>query len=236
MSATSYAGSGKYDWLLKSVEDKNSDAGTIIETGTINGEKFIAISANYIDEERKRPVENIIILANRNNANEVIAELDLSFRPTAGYTSYTVKFKDNSIFIRGDTGHHGISFSQYQFKEINGVFCLVGVESQSMASSVYSVGKEELNSPEYEEVEMWSGTSINLLTSKAECWLQTNPEWELALSSFKSGSRATKGVSRQVSFSKTKLISLNKFNFYEPDAQIPPFTCHFDHKKKFHGH
>jgi hypothetical protein len=242
-----YAADGKYDWLLKSVEDESSDAGAMISTGTVNGKKYTAIIAN---RPTKEPIEYnplIIILNSINGVNIPIAEIDLQHDYTSGYT---VLIRNNSIFIRSDTGHHGIYFRQYQFKDINGEFYLVGIESQSITLSMYSADEEEMKSSDYQEVDMWQGTSANLLTSKAECWLQTfalpqgdkkpnesSPEWrewKAAVDSINSRriARPANGVRQKVNFQRKIKIPLNQFNL---DEDYTPFQCYFDHKKKFHG-
>jgi hypothetical protein len=235
-SATAYSAEGKYDGLLKSAEDKNSDTGVEVANGIIDGERYTI----RLTRGSRNFNSSMVILVDRKGRHQVIrrAELEDSINP------YSASIRSNSIFIRYDTVHHGLYFTQYQFRKINDVFYLVGMEWQSIAPSVYGTSQEERDDPNYQEVEMWAGTSVNFLTSKAECWQQNfnlengenSPEWkewESACSEFDNGRRATKGVKRQIGFPKRKLVSLDEFSFY--GESYTPFTCYFDHKYKFHG-
>lgn len=239
---TEHATADEYDWLIEGVKE-SPDAGASMTQGIINGEKYVSILSFRTKKDSTDYNPTIVILVSRNGKYERVAEVNLQ---QDNINAYTTSIKNNSIFIRNDTAHHGVYSSQYQFKKINDSFYLVGLEYQSMTPSIYSVSEEESNAPDYQEVEIWSGSSVNFFTSIMECWQQTfnvvtdekSPDWkeyQSAHARFNKGQRATKGVTRQVSLPKRKLVPLDGFNLYPYDDFYDSSLCYFDYKNRFRG-
>lgn len=224
-----------YDWILK--ENKKIDQDVIYTTGYIDSKKYIARITNAANKKDEYVGVILISLLN-NNEQKLIAAIDLQGdNPLA----YGVKIKNNSIYLITSTAHHGVYFTKYQFKRYNDSFRLIGIESQSMTLSDYSVDASELAEPSYKQLEMWAGSSTNLLSSETECWLQRIDSDNLqkaedANKRFRLELPSTKGVRKKVKFTSTKNLKLplNNFNFFNND--LDGFvTCYFDYNMKFHN-
>jgi hypothetical protein len=152
--------------------------------------------------------------------------------------AYRVKIAKDSFYLRQETAHHGIFSATYQFKKIDQKFHLVGLETQSMSSCAYSTDFPDAQNERCAFMEMWSGTSINFLTSKAECWLQTFrldkdersrdwKRWKAALKDFDLGIRSGTAIRKTITLPSSALTPLDQFDLYNFHA---PETCYFDYK------
>jgi hypothetical protein len=204
---------------------KNTELVMQYAEGEINDNKYYAMVSNQGGTDNSPA---IFLLKNKKNSLEEVFKLDIAEYPP----SYSVMIKNNSFYIRFDTAHHGVHFSQYQFKKIKGQFFLIGIEYQSMAL----VEPTEATAKDLGILESWEGTSLNLLTSKAECWQQTFnltkgeksrewKEWNVALDRHKKGLRSSNAIIRKGSLHRSGLIPLKSFDIYEA---TPSFTCHLD--------
>ncbi|HTM78833.1 MAG TPA: hypothetical protein VL133_14555 [Devosia sp.] len=156
--------------------------------------------------------------------------------------AYRVKIARDSFYLRQETAHHGIFSATYQFKKIHRKFQLVGLETQSMSSCAYSSDFPDAQNEPCASTEMWSGTSVNFLTSKAECWLQTFrldkdersrdwKRWKAALKDFDLGIRSGEAIRKTITLSSSALTPLDQFDLYNFHA---PETCYFDYKGDLH--
>lgn len=167
-----------------------------------------------------------------------ISKMELVGDPAA----YQVKIARDSFYLREETAHHGIFFVTYQFKMVNRKFHLVGLETQSMSQCMYSADFPDAQNEPCASLEMWSGTSINFLTSKADCWLQTFrlgkdersrdwKRWKVALKNFDLGIRSSEAMRKTVALPPSALTPLDQFDLYNFRA---PNTCYFDYKGDLH--
>ena len=196
--------------------------------GEIDGDKYII--AMLTNNEINTP-PRIHVLKISGKPIRLIAEVNV----IENASSYQFRIKNNSIYIKINTAHHGVYFSQYQFKKMSDVFYLIGVEEQSIIPASFT-----LNSDNYEHsLEIWEGLSVNFLLSKAECWLETFDlgkgekgrewmQWRAALSKLDKGQRSTNSISRSISFKRENLVPLDGFDILNINY---PFTCDFDHNK-----
>lgn len=223
-------------WLYQNL--KNPEAVVQYSQGKFDGAAYTAAVPNRRQAtEGAGPV--LVIFETRGEQHKLLTEIDLV---TDSWT--TVQIKNNSIYIRQDSAHHGIRFVQYQFRLIGGEFKMVGVESQDMSPSHYKVSTEELNSPGYKSREMWSGTSTNFLTSRGECWLKMldlsdsgkqPPEFDGALTRFERAERPKNALTGEIRFAQKTLVPLSSFNPYSDYfiSYLRP-SCYFDYKKRLH--
>ena len=205
--------------------------------GTIDGADYTAVVAHRVtDQGHGTPVLGIFQL--RGEQPKLLAEIELHSSVGA-----TVKIKSNSIYIRQDHAHHGIRFTQYQFKRIDREFKMVGIESQDMSLSHYGVSTKELNSPSFKSREMWSGSSTNFLTSRGECWLKMldlptseklTPDFKDAHARFEMGVRPKHAITGHIRFAQLALVPLSRFNPYTDDLDNFRPSCYFDYKKRLH--
>ena len=200
--------------------------------GEIDNEKYII---TMFSDNQKNISPTIHFLKVNGKSLELIAVIDV-YENTS---SYQFKINNNSLYIKTNTAHHGVYFSQYQFKKKNDGFYLVGVEAQSISPTTFTLDSDNSE----HSLEMWDGLSVNFLTSKAECWLETFDlesgekskawkQWRAALTKLDKGKRSTNAISRTISFKRVNLEPLDKFDTYNINY---PFTCYFDHNKRFHG-
>jgi len=200
--------------------------------GEIDNEKYIITM--FSDNEKNIP-PTIHFLKINGKSLELIAAIDVN----ENTSSYQFKINNNSLYIKISTAHHGVYFSQYQFKKKNDAFYLIGVEEQSISPTTFTLDSDNSE----HSLEMWDGLSVNFLTSKAECWLETFDlesgeksrawkQWRAALTKLDKGKRSTNSISRTITFERVNLESLDKFDTYHINY---PFTCYFDHNKNFHG-
>ncbi len=180
----------------------------------------------------------LAIFETRGEQRKLLTEIELD-----SGSGTTVKIKHNSIYIRQDFAHHGIRFTQYQFKRIHREFKKVGLESQDMSLSHYGVSTKELNSPSFKSREMWSGSSTNFLTSRGECWLKMldlptseklTPDFKDAHARFEMGVRPKHAITGHIRFAQLALVPLSRFNPYTDDLDNFRPSCYFDYKKRLH--
>ncbi len=218
-------------WLQQNLN--NQEAFVQYSQGTIDGADYTAVVAA---KEDGPPV--LAIFETRGEQRKLLTEIELD-----SGSGTTVKIKHNSIYIRQDHAHHGIRFTQYQFKRIHREFKMVGLESQDMSLSNYGVSTNELNSPSYKSREMWSGSSTNFLTSRGECWLKMldlptseklSPELKDAYARFKLGVRPKNAITGEIRFAQIPLVLLSRFDLYGYDLDSRPPSCYFDYKRRLH--
>ncbi len=222
-------------WLYKNLN--NSEVIVRYSQGKIDGEVFTAIVANRGNpEENRRPV--IVIFGSRNGQHRLFTEFEI------GERGASTSVKNNSIYIRQDYAHHGIRFVQYQFKQVDGEFKMIGIESQDMSPGDYrGVSEKARDAPGYRSQEMWSGTSTNLLASRGECWMKMldsgdSPanviQLKEAQSLFERGARPKNVVTGEMRFPQLKLLPLSKFEL--DGVRVDDFypSCYFDCKKRLH--
>lgn len=220
-------------WLYQNLN--NTEVIAQYSQGKIDGETYTTVVANRGNpKEERRPV--IVIFRSRDGQHELLNEIEVG----DGASS---RIKNNSIYIRQDYAHHGIRFVQYQFKRVGGEFKMIGIESQDMSLSDYSVSDKERDASGYRSQEMWSGTSTNLLDSRGECWLKMFDEGDSRANLtqqkekyglFERGARPKNAVTGEIRFPQKKLLPLSTFN---PDSVlIDSFypSCYFDYKKRLH--
>ncbi len=216
---------GQYDWVIqklpKSLEEVDTATFTV---GTIGEQKYLAIHMN-IGAETQDGFKPALVFA-RIRKDKTYDPFEVIELPNL--LDLSVQIKNESIYIRHDTAHHGIYSSTYQFKFQNGGFQLVGMERQSMTSS----GTEK-------NIDLWAGQSVNLLTSEAIYWAQAfdmdkpkeRTEWEKALRRHAQGLPSTKGKTRTVKLRLGSRWDLEHFDPYNFDLK---FLCHyFDHNLRF---
>lgn len=200
--------------------------------GKIDDEKYTAL----IVDDNGAP-DLVLLKGSGRNATQ-ISKMEFVGDPH----TYRVKIANNSFYLRTDSAHHGIYYATYQFKIIAKKFYLVGVETQSITSCAYSVDPDESETTPCRFLDMWAGTSVNFLTSKAECWLQTFTldkdnqsidwnKWLAAMEYFKQGRRSKHAISRAIKIHHSDLVAIDQFDLYNFNI---PNTCYFDYKGGFH--
>ena len=133
--------------------------------GKIDGEMYTAVVANRGSPAVDHPV--LVIFGSRGARHTVLVEFEIG-------EEVSPRIANNSIYIRQDYAHHGIRFIQYQFRRVGGEFKMVGSESQNMSPREYSgLSEKSQDAPGHKSREVWSGTSVNLLTARSQCWLDT---------------------------------------------------------------
>lgn len=157
----------------------------------------------------------------------------------------SVRIANNSLYIAGFNAHHGVYWDEQQFKYVQGRFVRAGYQAQSMVASHDASSGDEANQPGFQDLEMWQATSANFLTRRVRCWLKTfdlakgegSAEWRgwsAGLDQINAGHTSGPppgSVHREVSFQAKPLLPIGN---YERGTDLP-FTCYFDHKKRFHG-
>ncbi|MGN2245393.1 hypothetical protein ACFWZ3_01745 [Frateuria sp. GZRR35] len=202
------------------------------DEGLIEGEKYIA----QIVADDGAP--DFLLLKTVHGKKSQILRMEL----VGDLDAYRVRIAGNSFYFRQEIAHHGLFSSTYQFKKINHAFQLIGLETQAMVSCIYSSDPPDAETEPCASMEMWSGTSVNFLTSEADCWLQTFHldrddrsqdwvYWQAALKDFKHGARPGKAISRTIALPRSSLTPLDQFDLY---SFRNPDTCYFDYKGGFH--
>jgi hypothetical protein len=200
--------------------------------GEIDGDTYVV----QIVSDEGAP--DFLLLKARDGAPARVSKMEL----VGDLQAYQVKIARNSFFLREETTHHGIFSVTYQFKKINRKFRLVGLETQSMSSCTYSTDSPDAQNDSCAFMEMWAGTSVNFLTSKADCWLQTFyldqdersrdwKRWKAALKDFDLGIRSGKAIHKTVTLPPSTVMPLAQFDLYNFHA---PDTCYFDYKGGLH--
>lgn len=224
----SVAIAGKYDWVIQKMPKNLADVDkSTYVVGVIGKQEYLAIHMNVGDESQDvfKPVLVFArVMANSTYEPFKVFELENS-------SDFSIQFKNESIYIRHDTAHHGVYFTKFQFKLTNGIFLLVGLEDQSITPSHYA-GIEK-------NIELWEGVSANFTTSEATYWGQAfdmdRPqewrEWELALKLHAQGLSSSKGKKRKVKLRPGGNWDFNNFDLYNFKTD---FLCHyFDYDLRF---
>ena len=221
----------EYDWIIPKLTEAIKDADEqSLARGSIEGQNYLAIQMDA-GNQTVDGFKPVLVFARIKN--------DGSYDPFAVWKlpsllGLNVAIKNNSIYVRQDTAHHGVYFSAYQFKLRRGSFQLVGIENQSITPATYAGIMKNL--------ELWEGTSANLSTAKAIVWAQSfdmdNPreykKWKLALQRHNKGLPATEGKRETVSIRPIAPVELRQF---DPYTFREDFLCHaFDHNLRFHNH
>jgi len=219
-------------WLYENRD--NHEVVAQYETGVIEGANHIAlITQDGNDDEAGA----IYLLKTDGTHIEQLARVETVKSPE----SYSMKISRDSLFIQLHHAHHGVYLSQYQFKKRGGAFVLIGFESQSLTPSYDSLNETDRDNPKYLSMDMWRGSSVNLLTSKTECWLQTFDlakgensqewkQWSEALGKLDRGQGSGTTIRKTFSFSPMPLIAIDKVNMLEPEFP----ECYFDYKGVVH--
>ena len=222
-------------WLQQNL--KNQETVVQFSQGKIDGADYTAVVANRGNAKEDGPPV-LAIFETRGEQRKLLTEIELG----SGEET-TVKIQHNSIYIRQDYAHHGIRFTQYQFKHIDREFKMVGIESQDMSLSDYGVPENERESSGYTSREMWSGSSTNVHTYREECWLKMldlelseklSTEFKDAHARFKLGVRPKHAITGKIRFAQKALVPLSSFDLYGYDLDSRPPVCYFDYKRRLH--
>lgn len=228
---TSTAIGQEYDWIIPKLTEAIKDADKqSVAKGQIEGQDYLAIQMDA-GNQTAEGFKPVLVFA-RIRKNSSYEPFDVWELPSL--LGLSVAIRNDSIYVRHDTAHHGVYFSTYQFKLRSGSFQLVGIENQSITPAAYAgIMKNR---------ELWQGTSANLLTAKAIVWAQSfdmdNPreyrKWELALQKHNNGLPATEGKREKVTIRPIPPVELRQF---DPYTFHEDFLCHaFDHNLRFHNY
>ena len=215
-----YAESTEYRYIIEYYGLKKDNVLGASE-GTIDGQYYLALSANKLFPEEESN-QNLYIVTLIKNQPHLVMKIDLQLNDSFGFS---LKINNNSIYIQRSVAHHGWYDERFQFKKINQEFKLVGIEQQSLRLGCYA-GDD--TSPECEKYEMWYGNSYNLMTYDTICWskkLFTTQESNEVHSRYEKWLQPKSGMRHHMKFSKMTLPLLYNFNFYEFEA---PKSCYFD--------
>ena len=216
------AGEQSYDALLDSYYRKDLSEIPAHANGPIDGVEYIVLVAESPSEGG--PV--ILLFQKADKKAALVRKIDLQGDHSA---IYDVAIKNNALYLESVVGHHGWHGARYQFKQVDGKFRMIGIESRSEALGCYA-GDE---SPTCDEYEAWSGTSFNLLTASAVCWrvaFRDERKLEKALARRKEYWQRPKGaVSHHMPLRRAELPLLEEFNILDFS---PPHACYLDHKNR----
>ncbi len=214
--AISSASQDSYELVLKQYDAKNSSL-INSEDGQIDGERYLAVIT-------KQEMGQLLTVFRRNSTRYIgVAQAELPDSPTS---FSTVTIEKNSIFVETSFCHHGCTDARYQFKKIDRLFKLVGVESHGETWCSYY---DEKNAPADCNNSVRFGSSYNLLSSTSICWFEIEPEGKAPSKLPKQ--YQPRGVQHKMTFSKVDLPLLDGFN---PDKFSLPKSCYFDYKKRVH--
>ena len=228
---SSVATGQEYDWIIPKLTEAVKDADKqFIAKGQIEGKRYLALKMDAGDQIASDFKPVLVFAHIRQNGS--YEPFDVWQLPSL--LELSVEIKNDSIYVRHDTAHHGVYFSTYQFKLRGGSFQLVGIENQSITPAAYAgIMKNR---------ELWHGTSANLITEKAIVWAQSfdmdkpkeYKKWELALKKHNKGLPATEGKRKQVTIRPITPVKLRQFDPYTFNQD---FLCHaFDHNLRFHSY
>jgi hypothetical protein len=224
------ATAGQYDWVIEKLPKNFEDVDkSSFAVGIIGTQEYLAMNLNVGTEAEKgfKPAM-VFTRIGKDKAYDPFAVI-----PLPSLQGLRFQIKNESIYIRLDSAHHGVYFTTYQFKRQNDDFRLVGIEAQSITPSNYAGIKGN--------IELWEGRSLNLLTSEAILWaeafnldkLDEWKQWEKALKRHDQGLPSTKAKTRKVSL---KLNGSWRLEHFDPYDFRGDFLCHyFDHNLKFHS-
>lgn len=216
LPAISSAGSDSYEWVLKQYVAKDDSVQNSVE-GQMDGEHFLAVIA-------KGETGLLLAVFRRDSMQYVgVGQIDL---PDSPPSLTTVAIAKNSIFVETSFCHHGCTDTRYQFKKVDSLPRLVGIESQNETWCSYY---DEKNAPPDCNNSVRSGNSYNFLSSTTICWSEIEPEGKAP--SKRPKQYQPRGVQHGMTFSKVELPLLDGFNL---DKFSLPQSCYFDYKKTVH--
>jgi len=230
--SASIAAAGQFDWAIQKLP-KNLDLvdRTTYSLGSIDRQDYLAMRVDMVDEAREG-FKPVMIFA-RIGKDKTYAPFHVMALRNPAETS--VQVRNESIYIRSETAHHGRYSSTYQFRLKNGAFRLVGMERQSITSSQSAGGGAATGG----NIELWEGQSVNFLTAEAIYWAQAFDmdraqdvkRWEMALKQHASGLSPTSSAKRKVRVSGVANVDLEHFDLDDFNSD---FLCHyFDYRLKF---
>jgi hypothetical protein len=201
----------KYRWVIpKLPKDLNNIEKSKFTVGFIKHEKYVAIQ---LDADEPNTGSWVLLIIAKINADQSYDPISVKkFYPS---DAPSIRIEKNSIYMRGETAHHGNYFVERQFKLRNGVFCLVGATGQSITLS-QPENRPKPDRWKGETLEIWEGSSSNYLNSEAI-------HWELALrggsnskatrnarEGFNEGLIPAKAIKRYTRLKPTKLVTLEE--------------------------
>lgn len=227
---SSTAISGEFDWVIDKLPRREEISEWKPVVGKVEGQEYLAIQLD-VGDSAKDVFSPVLVFARIAEGN--------AYAPIAVWkianlnTDLQVNIRNNSIYVRYDTAHHGVYSSTYQFKLSDGAFQLVGIERQSITRAAYAEIMKNF--------ELWEGVSANLMTAKAIVWAQifdmnnerAYAKWEQALLRHRLGLSATEGKRRKVSIQEVSPIWLKQFNPYSFNSDFLCFS--FDHKLRINN-
>ncbi|WP_417067093.1 hypothetical protein [Niveibacterium terrae] len=146
----------EYDWAIAKIPSHKEINDWNPVVGKIDGQQYLAIQLDTADKGQGdfRPV---LVFARIKEGG--------TYEPLAAWRienlnlDLTVEIKNNSIYVRHDTAHHGVHSSTYQFKRRAETFQLVGIERDSTTN--------DYNEKTQRQFSVRSRESLNLITAKA---------------------------------------------------------------------
>jgi hypothetical protein len=221
LPVVSYADDNSYDRILKQLEAKDGSEIATSAAGPIDGEQYLAVISRHELGE--------LLTVFKRASTRYIGVAQTKYLPSFS----TVAVAKNSIFLETGFCHHGCSDDRYQFKNIDQMLRLVGVESQGDTNSCYY---DEKNAPsDCEKYEVRSGASYNLLASTTICWLETtyvaDEQQTRPVPPNVPKSYQPRGIQHRMALQRISLPSLNGFD--SNNLSIPK-SCYFDFKKRLH--
>ena len=152
----------------------------------------------------------------------VVGKMNLPLSPPS---LVTARISKNSIFLETNFCHHGCSDTRYQFKKIENIFRLIGIESQNETWCSYY----DTHAPSDCDYSVRSGNSYNLLSSTSMCWAEVIAEGKDSEKTQRQ--YQPRGVQQKMTFEVIELPLLDGFNLND---FVLPKSCYFDSNKKYH--
>lgn len=221
LSVSAYADEKYFDWVLERFEAKDEAAIASYSVGQMNGEQHLAIIA------RREDPQLVVFKGSPSGYTGVAQTFSLPL-------DSSLKIRKNSIFLETSFCHHGCTSERYQFKYVDGVLRLIGVESQRDTNGCYYDEKNMSSNCEKHEVR--SGNSYNLVALSSICWLETTYVDDEAGTNrtphkvpelFQPG-----GVKHKMALQRIDLPRLEGFDLYNRFSL--PKSCYFDYSRKLH--
>jgi hypothetical protein len=215
LPVSSFAGDDSSGVISARFDDKN-DSMVGAKEGEIDGERFhITIS--------QRDGWSMLAVFRRDAGRYVsVGKMKL---PPSPPSLVTVTISKNSIFVEASFCHHGCTDTRYQFKKVESLFRLIGIESQNETWCSYY----DTNAPSDCNYSVRSGDSFNLLSSTAVCWAEDVAEGRGPEKTQKQ--YQPRGVQHRMTFSRVDPPLLDGFS---PDDLILPKSCYFDSNGRYH--
>lgn len=226
----SIASAADYQWITSKLQQRlDSEEKPISTVGKIDGQNYLVAQINAADNnsEEFKPVL-VVAKVTKGKTYEPMAIWRLDKLP-----AFNVKIENNSIYFRGDTAHHGVYFTRYQFKLKDSNFILTALERQSI-TPVAS------NKDQYINKELWEGQEIDFQNSRSKHWAEAfdlrNPKrrqaWQSALKKHERGLPSLHASHTTVILKIDRQWGIEDFDFDTFDSHIPNY--YFDGNLKFH--